>query len=164
MTSAEERVRELGLAIPDYSDPPYGARYGGGLKAFHRVGDFVELSGLTPEDRSGQQVHPGLVGREVALEQAREAARYTAVNALGMMRYAVGSLDNVAGLSRTLCFVLATPEFTLLNEVSNAATDLFTEVFGPEIGAVGRASIGAVSLSRRNCFELWLSFEARPLT
>lgn len=163
MTTPERRVHELGLSIPDYSDPPYGGRYGHGLKAFHRVGDLVELSGITPEDRAGTRLHPGRVGADITLEQAREAARLTAIHTLGMMRLAVGSLDNVVGLSRALCFVLSTPEFDRLNEVSNGATELFLDVFGPAVGAVGRASIGATSLSRSNCFELWLSFEATPL-
>jgi enamine deaminase RidA (YjgF/YER057c/UK114 family) len=159
--SAERRVLELGLEIPDYTNPPYGGRYGRSLKAFHRTGDFVELSGITPETRDGRQINPGTVGTEVSLEQAQEAARQTAINSLGLIRLAVGSLDAVAGLSRALCFVLCGPEFDRLNEVSNGATDLFLDVFGPEIGAVGRASIGATSLTRRNSFELWLSFEAR---
>lgn len=163
MTTPEQRVRELGLSIPDYSDPPYGGRYGQGLKAFHRIGDLVELSGITPEDRSGNRLHPGRVGADVSLAQAQEAARLTAIHTLGMIRLAVGSLDNVAGLSRALCFVLSTPEFDRLNEVSNGATEVFLDVFGPTVGAVGRASIGATSLSRSNCFELWLSFEATPL-
>jgi hypothetical protein len=162
LTSPESRVRELGLQIPDYADPPYGVRYGAGLKAFHRIGEFVEFSGLTPENRAGEQQHPGVVGVEVTIEEARAAARLTAINSLGMIRYAIGSLDNVAALSRALCFVLTAPGFTELNEVSNAATELYVDVFGPEVGAVGRASIGAVSLTRSNCFELWLSLECTP--
>lgn len=163
MTTPEQRVRALGLEIPDYTDPPYGGRYGGDtLKPFHRIGDLVELSGITPEDRAGTRTHPGVVGAEITIEQAREAARHTAVNALGMIRLAVGSLDNVVGLSRALCFIQVTPDFDLLHEVSNAATRLFLDVFGPGTGAVGRASIGVTTLSRRNCFELWLSFEASP--
>lgn len=160
MPTPEERVRELRLAIPDYANPPYGSRYGTGLKAFHRIGNLVELSGLTPESRGGEQLHPGAVGVDVTLEQAREAARLTAIHTLGMIRYAVGSLDEVVGLSRALCFVLCPPGFDRLNEVSNGATEVFVDVFGPTAGAVGRATIGATSLSRSNCFELWLSFEA----
>jgi enamine deaminase RidA (YjgF/YER057c/UK114 family) len=162
MSTPEQRARELGLAIPDYSDPPYGGRYGSGLKAFHRVGDFVELSGITPEDRAGNQLHPGVVGGDLTVAQAREAAALTATQALGLIRLAVGSLDNVVGLSRALCFIRTTPDFDSLHEVSNGATELFLEVFGIEAGAVGRASVGVTSLSRRNCFELWLSFEAAP--
>ncbi|ROS23541.1 enamine deaminase RidA (YjgF/YER057c/UK114 family) [Rathayibacter sp. PhB127] len=161
--SPEQRARELGLAIPDYLDPPYGGRYGGStLRAFHRTGDLLELSGITPESRDGALLHPGAVGVDITLEQAREAARYTAVNALGMIRAALGSLDEVVALSRGLCFVLCPPGFERLNEVSNAASDLLLDVFGPDAGRMGRASIGATALSRSACFELWLSLECRP--
>jgi hypothetical protein len=159
--SPEQRARDLGLAIPDYANPPYGGRYGSALKAFHRTGDLLELSGLTPESRDGTLLHPGVVGADVTVEQAREAARFTAVNTLGMIRYALGSLDEVVALSRGLCFVLCPPGFERLNEVSNAASDLFLDVFGPVAGRMGRASIGATALTRSACFELWLSLEAR---
>ncbi|MFJ4220085.1 RidA family protein [Curtobacterium luteum] len=160
--SAEARVRELGLAVPDYANPPYGGRYGSSLRAFHRTGDLLELSGMTPESRGGTMLHPGSVGVDITLEQAQEAARYTAVNALGMIRYALGSLDEVAALSRGLCFVLCPPGFEQLNQVSNAASDLLFDVFGPDVGRMGRASIGATALSRSACFELWLSLECKP--
>src|SRR5699024_8602998 len=131
--TAESRVRELGLTIPDYSNPPYGRRFGP-MKPFHRVGNFVEISGLTPEDRDGNQWHPGVVGSSVTVEQGYEAARITAIHTLGMIRYALGSLDKVANLSRGLCFVLCTPGFEAPHEVSNGASELFLEVFGDDIG------------------------------
>lgn len=161
MTSAEHRVAELGLDVPDYLDPPYGQRFGAALKPFHRTGDLVELSGLSPENRSGDRVHPGVVGVDVTVEEGYAAARYTAINSLGMIRLALGSLDAVAALSRALCFVVCPPGFDRLHEVANGATDLYRDVFGPSIGAVGRASIGATALSNGACFELWLSLEAR---
>ncbi|TAJ48081.1 MAG: RidA family protein [Herbiconiux sp.] len=157
--TAEERVLELGLEIPDYATPPYGGRYGR-MKAFHRVGDFVELSGITPETRSGERLHPGTVGVDITTEQGYEAARMTAINTLGIIRYALGSLDNVAALSRALCFVVCPPGFEDLHLVSNGANDVFLDVFGTEIGSAGRASIGSTALSRGNCFELWLSLES----
>jgi hypothetical protein len=159
--SAEARVRELGLEIPDYANPPYGERYGT-LKAFHRTGDLLELSGITPEDRSGQRLHPGQLGVDVTVEQGYAAARATAINALGMIRFALGTLDDVVALSRSLCFVLCPPGFEDLHRVSDGASDLFVDVFGDPAGRAGRASIGATALSRGNCFELWLSLECRP--
>lgn len=161
MVGAEARVRELGLEIPDYANPPYGRRYGP-MKPFHRIGNLLELSGLTPENRAGDRLHPGIVGVDVTVEQGYEAARLTAIHTLGMIRYAIGSLDNVKNLSRALCFVVCRSDFDLLHEVSNGASDLFIEVFGDEAGSMGRASIGATTLSRNNCFELWLSLECEP--
>lgn len=163
MTTPENRVHDLGLQIPDYADPPFGHRYGR-MKGFHRIGNLVEFAGLNPETRSGERLHPGIVGVDVSVAEATAAARLTAVQALGMIRLAVGSLDNVASLSRALCFITCPPGFEDLHLVSNGATELFLEVFGDEIGSVGRASIGATSLAKNNCFELWLSLEARDLT
>ncbi|KAA9108026.1 RidA family protein [Microbacterium rhizomatis] len=160
--SAEARVRELALDLPDYANPPYGRRYGR-IKPFHRIGNLLELSGLTPENRAGDRLHPGLVGRDVTVEEGYAAARLTAIHTLGMIRYALGSLDEVVSLSRALCFVACPPGFEDLHGVSNGASDLFNDVFGEEIGTIGRASIGATALSRNNCFELWLSLECAPL-
>ncbi|WP_045746333.1 RidA family protein [Actinoplanes rectilineatus] len=158
MTSPEARVRELGLTVPDYADPPYGGRYGT-VKPFHRVGNLLLLSGITPEDRAGNRLHPGRLGDDVTVEQGREAARMTAVNALGLIRLAVGSLDRVTAMGRNLCFLLTTEDFEDLHLVSDGASQLFVDVFGPTVGVAGRASIGVSALSRKNCFELWTELE-----
>ncbi|MGP6170090.1 RidA family protein [Microbacterium sp. A204] len=161
MSSAEQRVRELDLDIPDYANPPYGRRFGR-MKPFHRIGNLLEMSGMCPESRSGDRVHPGIVGKDVTVEEAKYAARYTAINMLGMIRYALGSLDRVASMSRALCFVVCEPGFTQLHEVSNGVNELFLDVFGEDVGSMGRASIGATTLSNDHCFELWLSLECVP--
>ncbi len=36
----EDRVRELGLHIPDYADPPYGGRYGQ-VRPYRRIGNLL---------------------------------------------------------------------------------------------------------------------------
>ncbi|MFI5953287.1 RidA family protein [Cryptosporangium sp. NPDC051539] len=157
-TSPEDRVRDLGLHIPDYAQPPYGGRYGN-VKPFHRSGSMLMLSGVTPEDRAGNRLHPGRFGDDLTVEQGYAAARMTAINALGLVRLAVGSLDRVFAIGRNLCFLRTTDDFDDLHLVSNGASDLFIDVFGPEAGAGGRASIGVAALSRRNCFELWTELE-----
>jgi hypothetical protein len=158
---AEARTAALGLAIPDYADPPYGGRYGT-VKPFHRAGSMLMLSGVTPEDRAGNRLHPGRFGEDLTVEQGYAAARMAAVNALGLIRLAVGSLDRVTAIGRNLCFLRSTDDFEDLHLVSNGATDLFIEVFGPVAGLGGRASIGVAALSRRNCFELWTDLEVQP--
>ncbi|MFJ3671405.1 RidA family protein [Streptomyces sp. NPDC090106] len=156
--SAETRAARLGLQIPDYRDPPYGGRYGT-VKAFHRTGRLLFLSGFTPEDRSGTVLHPGRLGHDLTIEQGREAARAAAVNALGGIRLALGSLDRVTSMVRALCFVVCTADFDEVHQVASGATDLLTDVFGPDAGTGGRATIGVMQLARRNCLELWLTAE-----
>lgn len=158
--SAEARVREMGLVIPDYANPPYGERYAT-MKAFHHLGRTLTISGITPEDRRGVKVNPGRVGDTVTLEQGYEAARYAAINVLGLIRFAVGSLDEVAAFIRTLTFVVVTPEFTDVNLVTNGAADLFVEVFGDRIGRSTSAGIGVSSLSGGNVFEMVTTVQTR---
>ncbi|MBB2975376.1 hypothetical protein FHX49_000942 [Microbacterium endophyticum] len=151
--SAEQRVKEMGLVIPDYANPPYGERYAT-MKAFHRTGRTLTISGITPEDRQGNKVHPGRVGDTVTLEEGYAAARYAAINVLGLIRFAVGSLDEVSAFVRTLTFVVVTPEFSDVNLVTNGAADLFVEVFGDTIGRSTSAGIGVMNLSGGNVFEM----------
>ncbi|PZF82191.1 RidA family protein [Jiangella anatolica] len=160
MPTPEQRAAELGLVIPDYADPPYGERYSP-MKAFHRSGRTVTISGMTPEDRQGAKVFPGRVGADVTPDQGYQAARVAAVNVLGLIRLATGSLDEVTAFVRTLCFVVTTPEFSDVNLVANGALDLFAEVFGDDVGRGTSASIGVASLSGGNVFELVAAVETR---
>lgn len=158
-TDPETRVRELGLVIPDFSARPYyGADYGS-MKPHHISGNLLFLGGHTADDADGNVRHPGRLGADVTIEQGYEAARLTALNCLGGIRLALGSLNRVTSLVRSLCFVVTTPEFEDVHKVSSGSTDLFRDVFGPEVGLGGRATIGVMSLARRSCFENWLTVE-----
>lgn len=155
----EERVAELGLALPDYADPPYGARYGD-VKAAHRIGTLVQLGGITAEDRSGTVHHPGIVGRDLGIPEAEDAARLAAINSLGMLRFVLGSLDEVRAIARLTVFVAATPEFAEHHLVTAGASGVYRDVFG-EAGVAARATMGVSSLANRNCVELVLDVETR---
>ena len=156
--SYEARARELGLAIPDFSQAYYGASYGS-MKPHHIVGDVLFLSGHVPELPDGNPLHPGRLGAGVTVEQGYAAARQTGLNCLGGIRAALGSLNRARAIVRTLCFVAVVPEFTDVHLVSSGCTDLFRDVFGEDAGLGGRATIGVVSLANNHCFENWLTVE-----
>ena len=160
ISTPEQRVKELGLVIPDYANPPYGERYGR-MKGFHRDGHTVTLSGMTPENREGVKVFPGRVGATVTVEEGYAAARAAAISVLGLMRYGAGSLDEVEAIVNTICFVVTTAEFSDVNLVTNGAADLFIEVFGPEIGRTTSAGIGVMNLSGGNCFEMLTTIQTK---
>lgn len=155
----EKRVGELGLEIPDFTETPYYGPSYGSMKAHHQTGSLLFLSGHVPEAADGSILHPGSLGKEVTIEQGYEAARFTALNCLAGIRFALGTLDNVKGLVRSLNFVVCEPDFHDVNKVSSGATDLFRDVFGDEAGLGGRATIGVTSLAGNHCFENWLTVE-----
>ncbi len=156
--SHEARAAALDLAIPDFArDGYYGAGYGS-MKSHHLTRGILYLSGHVPEGPDGG-VHPGRLGRDVSIEQGYAAARQTGLNCLAGIRLAVGSLDNVRCLIRNLCFVAAAPDFTDVHLVSSGCSDLLRDVFGPEDGLGGRATIGVQSLAGDHCFECWLEVE-----
>lgn len=159
VASFEDRARELGLEIPDYSATPYYGPTYGSMKSHHQTGSVLFLSGHIPEYTDGTLLHPGRLGQEVSIEQGYEAARLTGLNCLAGIRLALGSLDRVRSIVRSLNFVVCVSGFTDVNRVSSGATDLFRDVFGEEAGLGGRATIGVMSLARNNCFENWLTVE-----
>lgn len=159
--TAEARVQELGLDVPDYTDGSYHGLNYGSMKAFHQTGNLLFLSGHVPDlpGREGPPIHAGRLGTEITVEQGYEAARITAVNCLATMRLALGSLDRVKCLVNSLNFVVVGGDFVDVNLVSSGATDLFKDIFGPEAGLGGRATIGVAALAHNHCFENWLTVE-----
>lgn len=156
----ERKLARMGIELPDFGGATYyGASYGK-MKPYHRTGDLLFLSGHIPE-KDGRIIHPGRLGQDLTVEQGYEAARITGINCLAGLKQALGDLDRVVAIVRTLNFVVCTPEFYDVHQVSSGLTDLLAEVFGPDRGIGGRATIGVMSLARNNCFETWLTAEVR---
>ena len=157
----EKRLEELGIALPEFRGGTYyGSTIYGSMKPFHIIGNVLHLSGHIP-DRDGKVVHPGRLGENLTLEQGREAARITGINALAGMKQALGDLDRVVGIIKSLNFVACAPDFHDVHKVSSGMTDMLAEVFGREIGVGCRATIGIQSLALNNCFETWMEVEFR---
>ncbi|MDQ3616368.1 MAG: RidA family protein [Actinomycetota bacterium] len=138
MTTPENRLTELGLAVPEVAKPV--AAY---LPAV-RSGSHVFTSGQLPL-REGKLVTTGKVGGEVTAEQAVECARQCALNALAAVKAEVGELSSVSRIVKMVVFVASTPEFTGQPAVANGASELFGEVFG-EAGRHARSAVGVSAL------------------
>lgn len=158
MDTPEKRAMMMGLDIPDFDrDGYYGADYGT-MKPYHRIGSLLFLSGHVAQ--IGNEItHKGRLGQNLTTEQGYQAARQTGVNLLGGIIQAVGSLDQVKSIIRTLNFVVCTPDYEDVHKVSSGLSDLLVEVFGPERGIGGRATIGVMALAGGVCFETWATVE-----
>jgi enamine deaminase RidA (YjgF/YER057c/UK114 family) len=162
----EKRLEAMGIVLPvpgGSADAAAGGQYYGQsygkMKPFHRIGNLLLMSGHIPQLADGSCLHPGRLGAEVTVEQGYAAARQTGINCLAGIRQAIGDLDRVVALVRTLNFVVCAPGFTDPNLISSGLSDLFAEVFGEEIGIGARATIGVMSLAGNNCFETWMDVE-----
>lgn len=150
----EDRVRKLKLNLPK----PAGPRptFAGAVKA----GDMLYVSGHLPPLKDGKAV-VGKVGKEVSLDEAREAARGVGLVILGVARAELGSLNNVVRLVKTLGMVNCTPEFTQQPQVINAFSELLIQVFGEKAGKGARSAVGMVSLPNGAPVEIECIFQVK---
>jgi len=154
----EQRVTDLGLDLPDFDRDGYYGTSNGPMKPFHRVGSLLFLSGHVA--MTGNRIsHRGRLGANLTTAEGYAAARQTGINVLGGIVQAVGSLERVTAIVRTLNFVVCTPDYEEVNKVSTGLSDLLVEVFGPERGLGGRATIGVMALAGGVCFETWATVE-----
>lgn len=134
MSTPEERLEALGLAVPEVAKPV--AAYVPAV----RSGQHVFTSGQLPM-RSGELIATGKVGGEVTPEVAVECARQCALNALAAVRAEVGELSAVRRVVKVVAFVASTPDFTGQPQVANGVSELLGEVFG-EAGVHARSAVG----------------------
>lgn len=151
MSSPEEKLKELGIELPPAPKP-----LGSYIPAV-RTGSLVFISGMLPL-KDGKLTHKGKVGREVTLEEAREAARTASINALSVLKAQTVRLEKVRRCVKVSGYVASSPDFTEQPKVLNAASDLMAEVFG-EAGRHARAAIGVPVLPMDSPVEIEFVFE-----
>jgi enamine deaminase RidA (YjgF/YER057c/UK114 family) len=136
--SLEQRLRDLNIELPNVAAP--AAKF----VPCVQTGNTLFVSGQI-SSWNGELRYAGKVGREVSIEDARQAARLCALNILAQVRAHLGSLDRVSRMVMVQGFVNADPGFTDHPAVINAASDVFLDVFG-EPGRHARFALGAGSL------------------
>ena len=141
MSAVEDRLAELGLAVPDVAMPV--AAY---LPAV-RDGNHVFTSGQLPMV-SGALAATGKVGTGLGLispEDANRMAQICALNAIAAVKALVGDLDKVTRVVKVVGFVASDPEFTGQPGVINGASELLGTAFG-EAGVHARSAVGVAVL------------------
>lgn len=110
-----------------------------------RDGDLLWVSGQVP--RFNEEIrYTGVVGQQLTMEQAQEAARLCLANVLSIVAAACdGDLDRVAQVVRITGYVRGNADFGAQSEVINAASQVLTDLFG-ERGRHARSAIGVHSL------------------
>jgi enamine deaminase RidA (YjgF/YER057c/UK114 family) len=147
----EDRIRDLGLEIPDVAAP---------LASYvpaARTGAYVYTSGQLPIVK-GELVAMGKVGAEIDPGRAAELAKVCALNAIAAVRAEVGDLSRVRRIVKVVGFVASAPDFFGQPQVINGASDLLGEVFG-DAGRHARSAVGVAVLPRDAPVEVELIAE-----
>jgi enamine deaminase RidA (YjgF/YER057c/UK114 family) len=133
-----QRLAELGLTLPDVPAPV--AAYVPAI----RYGELVHTSGQLPM-AEGRLLGTGLVGRDVAVDEAAALARQCALNALAAIAALIGGIDRVEQVVTLTGFVACPPDFTAQPAVVNGASELLLAVFG-DAGRHARSAVGVAAL------------------
>jgi enamine deaminase RidA (YjgF/YER057c/UK114 family) len=141
MSAVEDRLAEIGLAVPEVPAPV--AAYVPAV----RGGSFVYTSGQLPMV-SGQLAATGKVGTgagDVSADDAKALARTCALNAIAAVKSVVGDLDQVTRVVKVVGFVASQPDFTGQPGVVNGASELLGTAFG-DAGVHARSAVGVAAL------------------
>ena len=137
MAAWSERLAELGIELPPVV-PPLAA-----YVPAVQTGNLVYTAGQLPLV-SGELTATGKVGAEVTPEQANEAARVCALNALAAINSLVG-VDAIKRVVKVVGFVASAPGFTGQPVVVNGASNVLGEIFG-DAGVHARSAVGVSEL------------------
>lgn len=148
--SPTQRLLELGLTLPPVSVP--AAAY----VPFVQTGRLVFISGHIAK-RDGKP-WVGQLGLDTDTATGQQAARAVAIDLMGTLAAAAGSLDRVARIVKVLSLVNSAPTYTEHHLVTNGCSQLLAEVFGAR-GAHARSAFGVAQLPFGACVEIELIAE-----
>jgi enamine deaminase RidA (YjgF/YER057c/UK114 family) len=148
-----ERLKALDISLPPVAIP--AAAY----VPFVRSGKLVFLSGHIAKKDGKPWV--GQLGKDVDTATGQAAARAIAIDLLGTLHAAVGDLNKVSRIVKLMSLVNSTPDFTEQHLVTNGASELIGQVFGPEVGAHARSAFGVAQIPLGACVEIELIAEVQ---
>ncbi len=153
----EARLQAMGYSLPPPFVFPKQNRRG-----CVRSGRILYISGhglnlpLLPGVRQ-----TGKFGVDIGEEEGYATARAVMLTILATVKEAVGSLDEVTQVVRIFGMCNAAPDYTLMPQVIDGASDLLFELFGPQAGCHARSAVGMATLPRGMAVEINGEFEVR---
>lgn len=157
MAKLEAKLKKLGITLPDAPVVKANPALVTGVA----VGELLFCQG-TLGHVNGKFPYLGKVGGKVSVEQAYQSARLCAINHLAQAKAVLGDLDRIVRVVQLTIYVNGVPGFEKSPYVSNGASDLFVEVFGPQNGAMARASLSVPDLIYTAPVETTCIFQIKP--
>ena len=161
MTTRDQRLAQAAQALDCPMDVEIAP--GGSYRPVVRDERMLYVSGQLPR-LNGAMASLGPVAPASAapaagtatLEQARRAARISALRSLLLVQRTLGSLEPVQRICRMTVYVHCTSDFTQHSEVADGASELLVEVLG-DIGLPARSAIGVAQLPKNASVEVELT-------
>lgn len=148
--SIHDKLKALNITLPPVATP--AAAY----LPFVQTGKLVFLSGHIA--KKDGKVWVGQLGKNLTTEEGKAAARAVAIDLLGTLQAATGDLAKVQRIVKLMSLVNSTPDFTEQHLVTNGASELLAELFGPA-GAHARSAFGVAQIPMGACVEIELIAE-----
>lgn len=145
-----DKLKTLGITLPPVAVPV--AAY----LPFVQTGKLVFLSGHIAKKDSKPWV--GQLGKNMATEEGKAAARAIAIDLMGTLHAAVGDLNKITRIVKLMSLVNSTGDFIEQHLVTNGASELFAEVFG-DAGKHARSAFGVAQVPMGACVEIDLIAE-----
>jgi enamine deaminase RidA (YjgF/YER057c/UK114 family) len=146
---AEARLKALNITLPPDAAP--AANFVNAVQS----GKLLFLSGNTAGPAWAGK---GKLGKDLSVEQGREAARQAGLIMLTKIRASLGSLDRVKRVVKVLGMVNSAEGFGDQPLVVNGFSDLMVEVFG-EAGKHARSAVGMAGLPGNSPIEVEMIVE-----
>ena len=119
----EDRLAKAGLTLPTVPDAV------GAYESWVKVGPIIYTSGQLPWV-DGDLKYVGKMGAELSLEDGYAAFRLSTLNAIALLKSAVGDLSKIKRIIRVEGTAHTTSDFTDQPQALNGASDLINDVFG----------------------------------
>ena len=148
--SVYEKLKELRLELPAVS-PPAAL-----FQPFVRSGNLMFLSGHIA--KLDGKPWSGKLGKDISLEEGKNAARAVALDLVGTLQAATEDLNRIRRIVKLLVLVNSDPSFTEQHLVANGASELLFEIFG-ESGKHARSAFGVAQIPFGSCVEIELVAE-----
>jgi enamine deaminase RidA (YjgF/YER057c/UK114 family) len=153
MEKPSERLKALGLTLPPVPKPV--AAYVPAV----RDGNHLLLSGQLPM-RDGKLAYSGQAGLDRTLDEATQAARLCALNAIAVAAEAGGGIDNIDRVLKVIVYVASHEGFVNPHKAANGASELLQDIFG-EKGQHARAAVGVAYLPLDATVEVDVMFTVK---
>jgi enamine deaminase RidA (YjgF/YER057c/UK114 family) len=149
--SPESRLEALGIKLPATPAPA------GAYVPAIRAGNLVFTAGQLPLE-AGELTVRGKVGDAVGVDEASEAARLCAMNALAAAATQTGGLAGISRIVKVTGFVASAPDFNGQPQVLNGASEILGDIFG-DAGLHARSAVGVAELPMNAPVEVELVVE-----